>query len=57
MHRYDGLAVLKTAAMPAVLVEAGVIVNPDEEARLARPDTIQRVAQAIADGTHACQKR
>jgi len=57
VHRYDGLAVLKTAAMPAVLVEAGVIVNPDEEARLARPDTIQRVAQAIADGTHACQKR
>ena len=29
----DGLAVLKTATMPAVLVEAGVIVNPDDEAR------------------------
>ena len=57
VHRYDGLAVLKTAAMPAVLVEAGVIVNPDEEARLARPETIQRLARAIADGTHACQRR
>ena len=28
VHRFDGLAVLKTATMPAVLVEAGVIVNP-----------------------------
>ena len=27
VHRFDGLAVLKTATMPAVLVEAGVIVN------------------------------
>ncbi len=57
VHRYDGLAVLKTATMPAVLVEAGVIVNPDEEARLARPETIQRLAGAIAGGVHACQVR
>lgn len=45
---------LKTATMPAVLVEAGVIVNPDDEARVARPDTIERMARAIADGVHAC---
>lgn len=57
VHRYDGLAVLKTATMPAVLVEAGVIVNPDEEARLAKPETIQRLARAIADGVQACQAR
>lgn len=56
IHRYDGLAVLRTAPMAAVLVEAGVIVNPDEEVRLARPDTIARLAQAIAQGTQACQK-
>ena len=54
VHRFDGLAVLKTATMPAVLVEAGVIVNPDDEARVARPDTIERMARAIADGVHAC---
>jgi len=55
VHRFDGLAVLKTAPMPAVLVEVGVIVNPDEERRLARPDVIKRVAQAIARGARACQ--
>lgn len=57
VHRYDGLAVLKTAVMPAVLVEAGVIVNPDEEARLGKPETVQRLARAIADGVQACQAR
>ncbi|MER1966928.1 N-acetylmuramoyl-L-alanine amidase [Castellaniella sp. GW247-6E4] len=54
IHRYDDLVVLRTAAMPAVLIEAGVIANPDEAARLARPDTIRALAQAIAGGAHAC---
>ena len=35
-------------------IEAGVIVNPDEEARLARRETIQRLSTAIADGIDAC---
>jgi len=56
VHRFDGLAVLKTAPMPAVLVEVGVIVNPDEERRLARPEVIQRAALAIARGARACQQ-
>src|SRR5882672_3685989 len=34
VHYYDNLTVARSAAMPAVLVEAGVIVNPAEEARL-----------------------
>lgn len=54
IHRYDGLAVLRTAPMPAVLVEAGVIVNPAEEARLGEPETVARLARAIARGVHAC---
>ncbi len=54
VHRYDGLAVLRTAPMPAVLVEAGVIVNPAEEARLGRPETIARLAWAIARGVRTC---
>ncbi|CAM5179561.1 hypothetical protein CDEN61S_02826 [Castellaniella denitrificans] len=54
VHRYDGLAVLRTAPMPAVLIEAGVIVNPLEEARLAKPETIARLAGAIARGVDAC---
>jgi len=54
IHRYDGLAVLRAAPMPAVLIEAGVIVNPREETRLGNPETIARLARAIARGAHAC---
>jgi N-acetylmuramoyl-L-alanine amidase len=31
VYRFDDLVVLRTAAMPAVLLEAGVIKHPDEE--------------------------
>ncbi|KWE43541.1 cell wall hydrolase [Burkholderia ubonensis] len=54
IHRFDDLVVLRTAPVPAVLVEAGVIVNPDEEKRLAQHDTIQRLSAAIAGGIEAC---
>jgi len=56
IHRFDDLVVLKTATMPAVLIEAGVIANPDEEVRLARPETIERLAEAIAQGILSCTK-
>lgn len=56
IHRFDDLVVLRTAPMPAVLIEAGVIANPDEEIRLAQPQTIKRLAAAIARGIQACQK-
>lgn len=55
IHRFDDLVVLKTAPMPAVLVEAGVIVNPDEEPRLADPATIAKLADAISKGVVECQ--
>jgi N-acetylmuramoyl-L-alanine amidase len=54
VHRYDGLAVLRHATMPAVLVEAGVIVNPGEERRLGEAGTIRRMAEAMARGVDAC---
>ncbi len=54
IHRFDDLAVLKTAPMPAVLVEAGVIANPDEEQRLGEPATIARLGDAIARAVHGC---
>jgi N-acetylmuramoyl-L-alanine amidase len=54
IHQYDDLIVLKTAPMPAVLVEIGVIANPDEVARLSKPDTIQRISHAIAVGVNTC---
>jgi len=55
IHQFDDLVVLKTARMPAVLVEAGVIVNPDEEPRLQDPATIAKLAGAIASGVKTCQ--
>lgn len=48
VSRYDGLAVLRQAAMPAALLEAGVIVNRAEEAELAGPDRQRRTAEAVA---------
>lgn len=54
IHRFDDLVVLKTARMPAVLVEAGVIVNADEERRLADPATIRKLADAISKGVMDC---
>jgi N-acetylmuramoyl-L-alanine amidase len=54
VHYYDNLAVGRTAKMPSVLVEAGVIVNPAEEARLRDPEVRRRIARALAGGAKAC---
>ena len=54
VHFFDNLAVLRHAAMPALLVEAGVIVNRDEEVMLAQSATQQRIAVAVAAGVGAC---
>jgi len=54
VHYYDNLTVARSAAMPAVLVEAGVIVNPAEEARLRDPRVRERIARAIVSGVLAC---
>jgi N-acetylmuramoyl-L-alanine amidase len=57
VHYFDNLAVARTAAMPSVLVEAGVIVNPDEERRMRDPEVRRRIARAIAGGARACLGR
>ena len=54
VHFYDNLAVAHTARMPSVLVEAGVIVNPAEEAKMRDPKVHARIAQAIARGVATC---
>ena len=54
VHYYDNLTVARSAAMPALLVEAGVIVNPADEARLRDPLLRARMARAIASGVLAC---
>jgi N-acetylmuramoyl-L-alanine amidase len=54
VHYYDNLVVLHAATPPAVLFEAGVIVNRDEELRLADPARQSRMADAVADGVRSC---
>jgi N-acetylmuramoyl-L-alanine amidase len=53
VYRYDQLIVLRTTRMPAVLLEAGSIVNRKEELELATPArrslTSAAVAAAVAD--------
>jgi N-acetylmuramoyl-L-alanine amidase len=47
VYRYDHLLVLHTAHMPAVLLEAGSIINRQEELELATPERRLMVAEAI----------
>jgi len=56
LYDFADLIVLKTAPMPAVLIEAGVIVHPEEETRLRDPFHQDMIAEAIARGVvDACQ--
>jgi N-acetylmuramoyl-L-alanine amidase len=54
VHYYDNLAVARSAAMPSVLVEAGVIVNREEERRMRDPEVRRRFAAAVAEGARGC---
>jgi len=56
VHRFDDLVVLHTARSPAVLVEAGVIANPDEESRLGSEDLARQLGAAIASAIVECIK-
>ncbi len=48
VYRYDNLYVLKHTSMPALLLEAGVIVHRDEELQLSHPAHQQRLAAGIS---------
>lgn len=54
VYYYDNLVVLKTATVPAVLLEAGVIVNRDEERQLAGAARRSLTADAVARGLRGC---
>jgi len=54
VHWYDNLAVGRSATMPSVLVEAGVIVNREEERRMRDPEVRGRIAAAVAAGARDC---
>jgi N-acetylmuramoyl-L-alanine amidase len=58
IYVFDDLVVLKAAAMPAVLLECGVIVNRDEEARLGDRAYQGRLVAAVAAAIkHVCANR
>ena len=50
VYAFDDLVVLKTATMPAVLVECGVIVNPKDEQALLDEKCQASIADAIVRG-------
>ena len=54
VHYFDNLAVLKTASIPALLFEAGVIVNRDEELRMRDPAVRTRIVESVVAGAGAC---
>jgi N-acetylmuramoyl-L-alanine amidase len=54
VHYYENLAVGRSAAMASVLVEAGVIVNREEDQRMRDPAVRGRIAAAIAGGAREC---
>ena len=57
VHYFDNLAVLKTARVPALLFEAGVIVNRGEEMRMRDPAVRARIVEAIVTGAGSCLRR
>jgi N-acetylmuramoyl-L-alanine amidase len=57
IYRYDDLVVLKYAAMPALLIEAGIIVNRRDEEILSDQAFRQRFAGAVAAGIAAWCRR
>jgi N-acetylmuramoyl-L-alanine amidase len=57
VHYFDNLAVLKTASVPALLFEAGVIVNRDEELVMRDPAARAKIAAAVVSGIGSCLER
>lgn len=57
VFRYDGLAVLKNAKMPSVLLECGIIVNREEEKRLLSDACRERIVSAILKSIDGYSRR
>jgi N-acetylmuramoyl-L-alanine amidase len=49
VYRYDQLVVLRRTQMPAVLLEAGSIVNREEELLLGTPEHQATISEAVAE--------
>jgi N-acetylmuramoyl-L-alanine amidase len=48
VYSYDQLVVLRSTRMPAVLLEAGSIINRDEELRMESPERRDMISNAVA---------
>jgi len=53
VYRYDQLIVLKDTVMPAVLLEAGSIINRDEELAMATPERQGLISASVLDAVDA----
>jgi N-acetylmuramoyl-L-alanine amidase len=47
IYKYNALIILKDSAMPAVLLECGIIVNRDEELQLCKPECQEKIITSI----------
>lgn len=50
LYKFDSLAVLRGAEMPSILIECGMIVDRNEELELAKPERMQKMAEAVRRG-------
>lgn len=58
IYEFPGLRVLRDTQAPAVLLEAGIIVNRQEEVELASPDRRKLVADAVTKAVRAmCEEK
>jgi N-acetylmuramoyl-L-alanine amidase len=58
IYRYDGLVVLSQTRSPAVLLEAGSIINRDEEMAMNSPERQELIATAVTMAMRAfCERR
>ena len=58
VYRYDQLVVLKDTGMPAVLLEAGSIINREEELRMGSAEHQTLVSAAVTDAVKSfCRAR
>jgi N-acetylmuramoyl-L-alanine amidase len=53
VYRYDQLIVLRTTQMPAVLLEAGSIINRDEELVMNSPERRSLISAAVTDAVES----
>jgi N-acetylmuramoyl-L-alanine amidase len=47
VYYFDDLIVLRSAHVPAVLLEGGIIINPEDELVLREPATREKIAKAV----------